>query len=170
MFQFSDLQEFTALDPIISDDCTILILMSMPGVESEQEHFYFSDSSSHFWELMAALFHEPAKTREEQLSLLRKHHIGIWSIIKSCLRYQSRDDTIEDIVLNDIRNFLKKYPKIKRIVCISHDTMRLLQEADPRAAVMASYVPSPSEDDYWYESVEKLMPDYARALGLPYSD
>lgn len=166
MFHFSDLQEFTALDPIISDDCTTLILMSMPGVDSEREKFYFSEPHSQFWPLMSVIYHMPADNREERLQLLNTNHIGIWSIIKSCLRFQSREETIDDIVLNDMKGFLKTYPNITRIVCISHNTMRLLQEADPQAAVMASDVPSPSEDDLWFESVDTLIPEYSRALGV----
>lgn len=166
MFQFSDLQEFNALDPIISDDCTILILISMPGVDSVREKFYFSEPHSQFWPLMALLCHMQADTQEERLHLLEKNHIGLWSVIKSCLRFQSREGTIEDIVLNDMKGFLNTYPNISRIVCIGHTTMRLLQEAHPQAAVMASDVSSPSEDDLWFESVEKLVPEYSRALGI----
>lgn len=73
---------------------------------------------------------------------------------------------MQDIVLNDIHGFLQTYPTITRIVCISHDTLRLLQQADPAAAAMAVYVPSTSAADLWYDSVEKLMPEYRRALGL----
>lgn len=166
MFKLSELQEYTALDPIISEDCTTLVLVSMPSVKSEQENFYFSDSGSRFWPIMSLLFRMPARTREEQMTLLKKNHIGIWSIIKSCLRYFSRDDTMEDIVLNDIESFLDSHPNINRIVCVSHDSMRLLQEADPRAALMAFYVPSPSEDDSWYDSMDQLIPEYAKAFGI----
>lgn len=73
---------------------------------------------------------------------------------------------MQDIVLNDIPGFLAAHPAISRIVCISHDTMRLLKEADYSAAAEAVYVPSTSAADLWYDSVEKLMPDYKRALGL----
>lgn len=166
MFKLSELQEYTALDPIISEDCKTLVLDSMPSVKSEQDNFYFSDSSSRFWPILAVLYKMPAKTREEQMALLQKNHIGIWSIIKTCLRYCSRDDTMEDIVLNDIEAFLKQYPNINRIVCVSHDSMRLLQEADPRAALMAFYVPSPSMDDLWYDNLDQLIPEYAKAFGI----
>lgn len=73
---------------------------------------------------------------------------------------------MEDIVVNDMQSFLAQYPQINRIVCVSHDTMRLLQEADPQAALMAAYVPSPSTDDLWYDSVDQLIPEYAKAFGV----
>ncbi len=166
MFSPSDLQEFTALPPIVSDDDTTLILMSMPSVDSHRENFYFADASNRFWPLMSAICHMPAQTREQCMQLLKTNHIAMWSVIKSCLRYESREDTMEDIVLNDMEGFLARYPKIDRILCVGHDTLRLLQEADPAAALISAYVPSPSAADLWYDSDEKLMPEYAKALGV----
>ncbi len=166
MFSPSDLQEFTALPPIVSDDDTTLILDSMPSVDSHREKFYFADTSNRFWPVMSAICHMPAKTKEQRRELLKAHHIALWSVIKSCLRYESREDTMEDIVLNDMEGFLARYPKIDRIVCVGHDTLRLLEEADPAAAQLAAYVPSASAADLWYDSDEKLMPQYAKAIGV----
>ncbi len=166
MFLFQDLQPCTALEPIISQDTTTLILVSMPGMESLHEKFYFVDTDSCFWPLMSLIYRMPVFSKEDKLKLLSQNHIGIWSIIKSCFRYKSRNDTIEDIVLNDIQPFLAHYPNIKRILCTSHESMRLLQEADPKAALIASSVPSPSTYDLWFDSLEKLVPEYKKALGL----
>lgn len=165
MFNRNDLQEYTALDPIVSDRSTTLILMSMPSVESEKEKFYFADSSNRFWHVMSVIYHMPVDTKEQCLDLLSANNIAVWSVIKSCWRYLSREDTMQDIILNDIPEFLARYPRIRRIVCISHDTLQLLQQADPKAAQIASYVPSTSAADLWYDSVDKLIPEYARALG-----
>lgn len=166
MYREGELQEFHALDPVVSDDCTILILDSMPSVESLNENFYFTDPANRFWPLLSAIYRMPAADCEQRMALLKKNHIAIWSVIKTCLRYKSREDTMQDIVLNDIQAFLKKYPSIRRIVCVSHDTLRLLQEADLQACSMAYYVPSTSTADLWYDAVDKLLPEYARALGV----
>lgn len=166
MFNESDLQEYTALDPIVYPDSEILILMSMPSVDSENAKFYFADESNRFWPLMSAIYQMPASTQEERLELLKKNRIAMWSIVKSCLRYLSRENTMQDIVLNDIHAFLAEHPGIHRIVCISHDTLRLLKEADYQASQEAVYVPSTSAADLWYDSVEKLLPEYRKALGV----
>lgn len=166
MYRESELQEFHALDPVVSDDCTILILVSMPSVDSIRENSYYADPANRFWPLLSAIYRMPVQTKEERMDLLKKNHIAIWSVIKTCLRYKSREDTMQDIVLNDISAFLKKYPRIRRIVCVSHDTLRLLQEADLQACSMAYYVPSTSSADLWYDAVDKLLPEYARALGV----
>ncbi|WP_283651380.1 DNA-deoxyinosine glycosylase [Ileibacterium valens] len=166
MFNDSDLQEYRALAPAIYPDCTTLVLVSMPSVDSEVDQFYFADSSNRFWPVMGAIFNMPSETKEERLAILEQNHVGIWSVVKSCMRYLSREDTMQDIVLNDISGFLKEHPSIKRIVCVSHDALRLLQEADGQAAAIACYVPSPSAADLWYDSVEKLAPEYQKAFGL----
>lgn len=166
MFNVSDLQEYTALPPAVFEGCETLVLVSMPSVDSERDQFYFADSSNRFWPVMGAIFQMPCETREQRIEILKKNKIGIWSVVKSCMRYLSREDTMQDIVLNDISGFLKEHPGIHRILCVSRDALRLLQEADYNAASMAVYVPSPSAADLWYDSVEKLMPEYQRALGL----
>lgn len=166
MFEQTDLQKYTALDPIVYPDSTTLILMSMPSVDSEKEQFYFADPGNRFWPLMGALYDMPVETKEQRLDVLKQNKLALWSVVKSCYRYLSREDTMQDIVLNDIPAFLNAHPAISKIVCISHDTMRLLKEADYQAAAEAVYVPSTSAADLWYDSVEKLMPDYSRALGL----
>lgn len=164
LFETMELQEYRALDPVVPDDSTTLILMSMPGDRSIRENFYFADEDERFWPLLGMVYHMPCTTREEQMEILKRHHLALWSVVGSCLRYDSREDTMQDIVLNDIPAFLKKYPLIRKIICISHDTMRLLKEADPAAAAQAVYVPSTSASDLWYDSVEKLVPEYAGAL------
>lgn len=166
MFDETNLQEYTALDPIVYPDSTTLILMSMPSVDSEREQFYFADESNRFWPLMSAIYHMPVQTKEQRLELLKSNHLAMWSVVKSCLRYLSREDTMQDIVLNDIPGFLQEHPAINRIICISHDTLRLLKEADYQAAQEAVYVPSTSAADLWYDSVEKLLPEYQEALGV----
>lgn len=41
MFELKDLQEYTALPPVVFDAPKTLILMSMPSVDSEEARFYF---------------------------------------------------------------------------------------------------------------------------------
>lgn len=166
MFDGNDLQEYTALPPAIYPGCKSLFLVSMPSVDSEIDQFYFADESNRFWPTLGAIFEMPIATKEDRLAILEQNQIGIWSIVKSCKRYLSREDTMQDIVLNDITAFLQEHPTIERIICVSHDALRLLQEADAQAAVMAVYAPSPSAADLWYDSVEKLIPEYRKALGL----
>lgn len=166
MFDGSNRQHYEALPPVVFDDPKVLILESMPSVDSERDKFYFADTGNRFWRLMGAIYNMPVETNEQRLELLKKNHIAIWSVAKSCMRYLSAEDTMDDIVLNDIQGFLAKYPTIDRIICVSHETDRLLRDADYNAEGISHYVPSTSAMDLWYDSVEKLEPRWLQALGL----
>ncbi|MCF0245985.1 MAG: hypothetical protein HUJ55_04085 [Ileibacterium sp.] len=166
MFDTTDLQQYNALEPVVFENSQILFLVSMPSVDSENENFYFADSDNRFWPTLSAIYGMPCSTKEECLAILEQNNLAIWSVVKSCLRHLSRENTMQDIVLNDISGFLAQYPNIQRIICVSRDTEVLLKEADYNAANMAVYVPSPSAADLWYDSVEKLVPEYEKALNL----
>ena len=166
MYDTTDLQQYTALAPAVWENSQILFLVSMPSVDSENDNFYFADSDHRFWPTLSAVYNMPCSTKEECLQILQQNNLAIWSVVKSCLRHMSRENTMQDIVLNDMAGFLAQYPNISRIICVSRDVEVLLKEADPAAAEMAVYVPSPSAADLWYDSVEKLVPEYSRALGL----
>ncbi len=166
MFNGSNLQYYEALDPVVFPDSRILILVSMPSVDSERDGFYYMDTSNRFWPTLSAIYRMPVDTIEQRKELCEKNGIALWSVAKSCMRYLSEEDTMQDIVLNNISQFLQDHPSIERILCTSHEAMRLLKSADYQAASEAYYIPSPSADDLWFDSVAKLMPEYARALGV----
>lgn len=170
MFDGSNRQHWVALDPVVFDDPKILILDTMPSVDSHKDNFYYADTSNRFWHLMSAIYAMPVETFPQRLELLKKNHIALWSVCASCDRYLSEQDTMDNIVLNNIPAFLEKYPTINRILCVSHDTYRLLNDADWQAISMAHYVPSTSAADLWYDSVEKLLPDWLNALGKSQPD
>ena len=70
MFELKDLQEYTALPPVVFDAPKTLILMSMPSVDSEEARFYFADESNRFWPLLSAIYQMPAETPQERLELV----------------------------------------------------------------------------------------------------
>jgi hypoxanthine-DNA glycosylase len=164
--QVNDLQEYKSLAPAVFSNPTTLILVSMPSVDSHLANFYFADKDNRFWPLLGTIYNMPYETRQQQLDILEKNHLALWSAVKSCLRYLSREDTMQDIVMNDLSGFLSQYPSITRVVCVSRETQHLVQEALYQPGISIEYVPSPSAADLWYDSVEKLEPDWKEALGL----
>ena len=84
MFELKDLQEYTALPPVVFDAPKTLILMSMPSVDSEEARFYFADESNRFWPLLSAIYQMPAETPQERLKLMEANHLALWSVVKSC--------------------------------------------------------------------------------------
>lgn len=166
MMNEENLQKYTALAPVVFNDPKVLILVSMPSVDSHLADFYYADSDNRFWPMLSAIYNMPAVTNEERLSLCRENHIALWSVVKSCLRHLSREDSMQDIVLNDIPKFLGEHPTIERIVCMSRDTQRLVDEEKWAIDVPIFYGPSTSAADLWYDSVEKLVPVWSQSLGV----
>lgn len=166
MYDQAGLQQYTALAPLVFPNSKYLFLVSMPSVDSEATKTYFGDPANHFWKVLSLIYGMPIETREEKIALCEKNQIAIWSIVKSCLRHMSREDTMQDIVLNDIQGFLNEHPTIQKILCVSHETKHLLDESNYMGNLEVEYVPSPSGADLYYEEPSKLVPRYKQALGI----
>lgn len=164
MYDTTSLQQYTALDPIVFENSTNLFLVSMPSVKSEESGMYFGDPANHFWSVLGAIYEMPYETDEEKIAICQQNRIAIWSVVQSCLRHLSREDTMQDIVLNDMNDFLQAHPNIQNIICVSRETERLLEESNFEGNVNVTYVPSPSGADLDYESVDRLVPRYEQAL------
>lgn len=164
MYDTSSLQQYTALAPMVYDEPVNLFLVSMPSVKSEESGMYFGDPSNHFWAVLGTIYEMPYATDTDKEEICAQNNIAIWSVVKSCLRHMSREDTMQDIVLNDIQEFLNEHPSIANIICVSRETEKLLNESSFEGNVHVTYVPSPSGADLDYESVDNLVPRYEEAL------
>ena len=103
--------------PSVDENCTTLILGSMPSVKSLEQNQYYAHPQNRFWKLMAIFFNDCVipSIYEQRLQMLRENHIALWDSIDSCVREGSLDSAICDEVANDFTAFLEKYPNIVRI-------------------------------------------------------
>ncbi len=67
----------------------------------------------------------------KKLELLEKHKIALWDICFSCKRKKSADSSIQDIVVNNIPEFLKENPSIQTIVCNGKTSYEALKKFYP---------------------------------------
>ncbi|MGO1470075.1 MAG: DNA-deoxyinosine glycosylase [Tissierella sp.] len=103
-------------DPIIDKDCQILILGSMPGVDSLRKQEYYGHSRNQFWKIIFSLYNsEPIEDYEEKKKFLLEKGIALWDVLKGCQREGSLDSNIKNSEENDFQSFFKQYPKIERI-------------------------------------------------------
>ncbi len=108
--------QIQSFEPIIWEDSEILILGSMPGVESLIRNEYYAKSTNSFWKILFELTKEPlSDDYEEKKMLLKSNHIAVWDVLKFCERKGSLDNNIKNEELNDFDTFLKKYRHIKYI-------------------------------------------------------
>ena len=103
--------------PSVDENCTTLILGSMPSVKSLEQNQYYAHPQNRFWKLMAIFFNDGVipSIYEQRLQMLIENHIALWDSIDSCVREGSLDSAICDEVANDFTAFLEKYPNIVRI-------------------------------------------------------
>lgn len=104
--------------PSIDNASTTLILGSMPGVKSLIEQQYYAHPQNRFWKVLGYICKNQNLSNLEynkKLEILLANKIALWDTIKSCTRDGSLDSNILNVIPNDIRKLLKKYPKIKTI-------------------------------------------------------
>jgi TDG/mug DNA glycosylase family protein len=103
--------------PVETAEAEILILGSMPSVESLRQQLYYAHPRNHFWPLMYLLFDTPLQADfDERYELLKRHKIALWDVLASCQREKSADASIIKGVPNEFRTFFETHPKLKTIM------------------------------------------------------
>ena len=91
------------IPPLFNKDSKILILGSFPSVKSREAKFFYGHPQNRFWRVMENLFNvENLNETEVKRKFLLEHNIAAWDVIKSCDIKGSADDTIENVVPNDL--------------------------------------------------------------------
>ena len=102
--------------PIETADARILILGTMPGVESLRQQQYYAFRQNAFWPIMGEIWgFDPTLSYGERCEALKSHKVALWDVLKSCRREGSLDSRIEEESVNDFPAFFKTHPKIERI-------------------------------------------------------
>ena len=103
--------------PSIDENCTHLILGSMPSVASLGAQEYYAHPQNRFWPLMARILEQRTAPTvyAERLNMLLRHHIALWDSIATCERKGSLDADIHNEQGNDFSALLKQYPHIHTI-------------------------------------------------------
>jgi len=94
----------------------VLILGSIPGIESLRKGQYYGHERNAFWYLIYALFGEEyQQDYGERTRFLLRHGIALWDVVKSCERYGSLDSNIKVPVINDFNWFFSTHPYVKHV-------------------------------------------------------
>ena len=120
--------------PLLGEKPTILILGSMPSVQSLKHQHYYAHPRNAFWPIMAKLFNfSTTLPYSERCSILAQHHIAVWDVLRACQRKGSLDSNIDkaSIVFNDFNKFLQRYPSINRLYFNGAKAESLFNQAAP---------------------------------------
>ncbi len=127
--------------PIYNAASEILILGSLPSVESVKRGFYYMHPENRFWKVLSRIYEEDAyhMSIEEKRLFILKHHLALYDIIYSCTIKNSSDSSITNPICTNIKEvlrgmntkkillngktayqiFIKQYPELKEIaICL----------------------------------------------------
>ncbi len=105
-----------AFPPISNQKATILILGTMPSVQSLELMQYYGNTRNVFWKLLFTIFNTTfSSDYEKKKAFLLHNNIALWDVLEACVRNGSLDSAIEQEVPNDFDSFLKAHPNIKHI-------------------------------------------------------
>ena len=104
--------------PYIDHNTRILILGTMPGVQSLAKQEYYAHPRNHFWKIMYTLFNSlPMDDAfSKKINLLQEHAIGLWDVLENCERKGSLDVHIKNQKENDFISLFEQYPQINTII------------------------------------------------------
>ncbi len=96
----------------------VLILGSMPSVQSLTKQQYYAHPRNAFWKIMAALFNDYIPLDYDQgQQVLQAKGIVIWDVLKSCQRQGSLDSAIEknSMKMNDFNVFFAEHLSVTQV-------------------------------------------------------
>ena len=131
--------------PVVDENCRILILGSFPSVKSREDGFYYGHPQNRFWRMLAAVYEEetPNDIPAKQAFLLR-HHIALWDVIASCEIEGSADASVKEAVPVDIDRVIKA-SKIEKVLCNGKLAAKLYhQYLEQSVGIKAISMPSTS--------------------------
>jgi len=112
------LQPIQCFPPIEDADASVLILGSMPGVESLRAGQYYAHPRNTFWPIMGDLMGAgPSLDYLARVAILKSNGIALWDVLASCVRKGSLDSAIaeDSIAANDFKAFFLAHPEIERV-------------------------------------------------------
>lgn len=118
-----------SFEPVYRADARVLVLGTMPSVESLKQAFYYAHPRNAFWPIMAALHGAelPDDTAGKK-RLLVENGIALWDVACSCEREGSLDSAIREALPNDIAGLYRACPGIRRVLFNGATAMKLYEK------------------------------------------
>jgi len=148
--------------PWYDEQSTVLILGTMPSVESRKRHCYYAHPQNRFWTTLAHVFQEDvALTAEERRAFCSRHGIALWDVLASCEIIGSGDASIRRPEVNNISVILEN-ADIQAIFTTGKKAKALYDELIfPLVGKQAVALPSTSPANRRWASQEILDREYA---------
>ncbi len=105
-----------SFEPIVDDQCKVLILGTMPGVMSLKKQQYYGYDQNAFWRIIYGLFgRKPDEEYEMRIAFVLRQHIAVWDVLMACERQGSSDSDIKNPVPNDFTALYERFPNLQKV-------------------------------------------------------
>lgn len=110
-------ERIVCFDPVAPPNARLLILGTMPSVESLRQSFYYAHPRNAFWPILSNLLGGPLpETTQAKKEMLVRHRVALWDVAGSCVRPGSLDSAIREVVPNDFEALFRRCPGIEKIL------------------------------------------------------
>jgi len=159
--QFS--QKLIGFPPVVGKSPRIMILGSMPGVESLNKQQYYGYPRNQFWAiLMTLLKREIFNNYEDKKRTLMNNHIALWDVVHSCRRNGSLDSNLKDVKTNDFNYLFEKYFTLKAVFCNGQTAYKLFKQYNDD--INLPIIALPSTSPAYTLSFDKKLAQWRRIL------
>lgn len=106
-----------SFEPIIDEQSKVLILGTMPSLESLSKMQYYANPRNQFWQIIYSIFkYKIHCSYPRKVEFLKNKRIALWDVLATCNRMGSLDSNIRDAKPNDLLSLFRHYKEIKLIV------------------------------------------------------
>jgi hypoxanthine-DNA glycosylase len=104
--------------PWVADEHSKLIILgSMPGVESLRKREYYAHPRNQFWRIFYGVHNQISSGDYDQhISFLLSQKAALWDVVSHCERKGSLDTKIQFPVMNDFDRLFTEIPSICTLV------------------------------------------------------
>ncbi len=158
----------TAFPPVAPPGARLLILGSMPSVESLKMGFYYAHPRNAFWRILPEVFDEPApQSVPEKIALLERHGLALWDVLESCEREGSLDSAIRKARANDFGALFERCPGIGLILFNGGTAERLFMKVGKAWLCGRHCMRLPSTSPAYTLTYERKLALWREALSEP---
>ena len=150
-------------EPVFDRNSVLLILGSFPSVKSRVIQFYYGNKQNKFWRVLCAHFGEdiPESVAGKREFLLN-HRIALWDIVTECEIDGSKDDSIKNFTVADIKTLLQN-SDIKYIILNGSKAYSIFNEYFSDIEIAYKKLPSTSpantrfDEKEWHDAISSAF-------------
>lgn len=158
-------------EPVWRADARVLILGSMPSVESLHQSFYYAHPRNAFWPMLAEILGEARpESVEEKREMLMRRRIALWDTVASCERAGSLDSAIRSAQANDFESLYARCPRIGRVLFNGAAAEQFYRRLVAREDARFIFRRLPSTSPAYTLKYEEKRAAWERALKEAFSD